>query len=168
LPLFGVAGLALGFALLALQRLGGPQRWWQAVPLLVVLSVITVLDLRTRIIPDVLTLPALAYSLVLALVSGGARGLGVASLGALAGGGVVLALAILSRGAVGGGDIKLVAMLGAALGWKDALVAFALSQVVGGVAVLGVLLWRREGRRQPMPIGALIAILGALLLAVRP
>jgi len=123
-----------------------------------------VLDLRVRIIPDVITLPGLAYALGLAAVAVRSPTVIEAGLGALVGGGVVLLVAIVSRGGMGGGDVKLMAMLGAALGWRGALFALALSQVAGAVIALGVLVARRRRPARHLPVGALIAFFGAVLL----
>jgi leader peptidase (prepilin peptidase)/N-methyltransferase len=65
---------------------------------------------------------------------------------------------------MGGGDIKLMAMLGAALGWRGALIALALSQVAGAVVGLGVLVAHRRRPARHLPVGALIAFFGAVLL----
>jgi Flp pilus assembly protein protease CpaA len=91
-----------------------------------------------------------------------------AGLGALVGGGVVLLVALVSRGGMGGGDIKLMAMLGAALGWKGALIVLAFSQVVGAIIVLGVLVVRRRRPARHLPVGALIALFGAIFLVYSP
>ena len=166
LPLASVLGLALLFTLLA----HGQQGWtWQRcalLPLLIALALIVVLDLRSRIIPDVITLPGIAYALLLATGFKGAAGFAEGLLGMLAGGAMVLLFAIVSRGGIGGGDIKLTAMLGAALGWKGAFIAFALSQIAAGLVALILVIVRRW--RQPMPVGALIALFGALILIGRP
>lgn len=155
------------FSLLVFGRFGATARAWGLVPLVIALALIVVLDLRARIIPDVLTLPGLAYALALAATLGDPP-LGHAALGALVGGAALLLLAVVSRGGVGGGDIKLVAMLGAALGGKAALLVFALSQIGAALVVLGMLLVRRGAARRPFPVGALIALLGALALVAKP
>lgn len=162
------AGLAFGFALLALRRFGVTPRWWQLLPLLGALALVVVLDLRIRLIPDAITLPGLVYALGLAAVSERDPTLIEAALGAVVGGGVVLLVAIVSRGGMGGGDIKLMAMLGAALGWRGALIALALSQLVAAVIVLGVLVLRRRRPARHLPVGALIALFGAILLIYAP
>jgi Flp pilus assembly protein protease CpaA len=143
-------------------------RWWQLLPLLGALALVVVLDLRIRIIPDIITLPGLAYALGLAAVAVRSPTVIEAGLGALVGGGVVLLFAIVSRGGMGGGDIKLMAMLGAALGWRGALTALALSQVVGAVIGLGILVVRRRRPARHLPVGALIAFFGAILLIYSP
>jgi leader peptidase (prepilin peptidase)/N-methyltransferase len=139
-------------------------RWWQLLPLLGALALVVVLDLRIRMIPDIITLPGLAYALGLAALAVRSPTVIEAGLGALVGGGVVLLVAIVSRGGMGGGDIKLMAMLGAALGWRGALTALALSQVV----VLGILVVRRRRPARHLPVGALIALFGAVLLVFSP
>jgi len=159
-------GLTLIFVLLAHAQHAWTWQRCALLPLLIALALIVVLDLRSRIIPDVITLPGIVYALLLAASFGGAAGFVEGGLGALAGGAMVLLFAIVSRGSIGGGDIKLTAMLGAALGWKGAFVAFALSQITAGLVALILVIVRRW--RQPMPVGALIALLGALMLVSRP
>ena len=157
--------LSLAFALLAFQRLGFTPRWVALLPLLGALAAIAVVDLTTKMIPDALTLPCIVYALTLTVVVNGALSLIQAGLGVLVGGGLLLLLAVVTRGGIGGGDIKLVAMLGSALGWKGALIAFALSQLGGGLVVLYLFLTGQAERRKTLPIGALIALIGAGLLA---
>jgi prepilin signal peptidase PulO-like enzyme (type II secretory pathway) len=155
-------------ALLALRRVGAAPRSGQLLPLLGALAVDVVLDLRIRVIPDIITLPGLAYALGLAALTARNPTVVESALGALVGGGVVLLVAIVSRGGMGGGDIKLMAMLGAALGWRGALAALALSQVVGAVILLGLLVMRRRRPTRHLPVGALIALFGAVLLIYSP
>ncbi len=135
-------------------------------PLGAALAAIAVVDLTTKMIPDVLTLPGIAYALALAAVGKGGPSFIQAGLGLVASGGLLLLLAVVTRGGIGGGDIKLVAMLGSALGWKGALIAFALSQLGGGVVILYLLRTGQFERRKTLPIGALIAVIGAGLLAL--
>lgn len=162
-------GLALAVALsaLAFHQFGWTARAWASGPVLVILALVVVLDLWTRTIPDQLTLGGLAYALALAATHGGSA-LVQAVAGALAAGGVVLVLAVVTRGGIGGGDIKLMAMLGAALGWRNALIVLALSQMLPAVALLGVMLVRRRRVRGHLPVGALMAILGAVALIAAP
>jgi prepilin signal peptidase PulO-like enzyme (type II secretory pathway) len=135
-------------------------------PLLCALAAVAIVDLTTKMIPDVLTLPSIVYALLLAAVTKGGLSLTQAGLGVVVGGGLLLLLAVVTRGGIGGGDIKLVAMLGSALGWKGALSAFALSQLGGGVVVLYLLRTGQAEPRKALPIGALIAVIGAGLLAL--
>jgi leader peptidase (prepilin peptidase)/N-methyltransferase len=97
-------------------------------------------------------------------------GIGNALLGVVLGGGLFLLMAVLSvvilkREGMGGGDIKLIAMLGAFLGWHAVLVTIFLAAVLGAGVGLTLILLRRKGRREPMPFGPFLAI-GALLAMV--
>ncbi len=160
--------MAAALSFLALIRFGWAPRLWQVLPLLIALALITVLDLTARLVPDLMTLPGLVYALVLAAVQDGWPALGEATLGVLVAGGALLLVAVVSRGGVGGGDIKLMAMLGAALGWKPAVAVLAISQLAGGGVVLVLLAVRRRWPGGRLPVGAVIAFLGALVLIGRP
>ncbi len=159
--------LALSFSLLLLlfRAAGFSLPALALAPLMVALAGIIVLDLAARIIPNLITLPMLVYIFLLAVLKQATTTPGQAVLGMVVGGGVPLIMATISRGAVGGGDVKLMAGLGAALGWKGALYVFALSHVAGALAILGLSLVRRSVPRERFPIGALIALVGALWIA---
>lgn len=92
-----------------------------------------VFDLRSRRIPNLLTLPALVLAL-------GLRGLmgGEAFVAGLAGAGIALAVGLLffAVGAFGGGDGKLMMAMGAFLGVDLLLSAFVLMALSGGVLAL--------------------------------
>jgi leader peptidase (prepilin peptidase) / N-methyltransferase len=132
-------------------------------PLIVALALIVVLDVAARIIPNIITLPMLAYAFVLAATHVTIPLL-QAVLGAVIGGGLPLIVAIIRRGAIGGGDVKLMAVLGAALGWKDALYVFALSHVAGALVLLTLFLIYRKFPRGRFAIGAFISLVGAIVI----
>ena len=159
--------LVIGSSLVAFLRFGWTPRWWYLVPLLAVLAVILVLDLGTKVIPDVIILPGIVYALIASAFLPDPSPVS-AVLGMFVGGGAVLLLAVVSRGAVGGGDIKLVAMLGAALGWQGALTVLALSQVLAVVFALILLVTGRATMRQGLPVGAIISMLGMIMLIGEP
>jgi prepilin signal peptidase PulO-like enzyme (type II secretory pathway) len=133
-------------------------------PLIFALAAIVVLDLAARIIPDLITLPTLVYACLLAAMNMVTTPV-QAVLGIVIGAGLTLIIATISRGGVGGGDVKLMAVLGAALGWKGALYVFALSHVAGALLLLALSLVHRRFPRARFPIGALIALVGAIFVA---
>lgn len=98
-----------------------------------VAGVSVVLDLRSRRIPNLVTLPAFVLAL-------GLRGLigGEALLAGLAGAAIALAvgLTLFAIGALGGGDGKLMMAMGAFLGVDRLLAAFVLMALSGGVLAL--------------------------------
>ena len=91
-------------------------------------------DVRTRRIPNALTVTALAAALALSLAGGGVAQM----LGALGAAGVVLLLGIplFALGLLGGGDVKLMIAFGAALGMERLLPALLLTAVAGGMLAL--------------------------------
>ena len=165
--LASVLALALTSTVIAFLRFGWTPRLWCLVPLFIALAVIIVLDLRTKVIPDVITIPGLAYALVVAAFIE-SPSFGGAVLGAVVGGGIVFLVAVISRGAVGGGDIKLMGMLGAALGWKGALAVLAFSQVAAALVALTLLIAQRATRSDLLPVGAIISFLGIVMLLGGP
>ena len=95
-----------------------------------------VTDLRTRRIPNVLTIGAALAGLVFQFATGGVEGLGQAALGWLLG--ALVFLLPFALGGLGGGDVKLLAALGAWLGPADALWLVLYTGVAGGVMAVAV------------------------------
>lgn len=144
---------------------GASAKTWAFVPLLAALATIAALDAVAKLIPDILTLPGLAYALLLAAVFH-EPSLPRALLGIVVAGGLALLFAIARRQGFGGGDVKLMAALGAALGWEGALTALLIGYVVGALAIVGLLVTRRQWPGY-FPIGAFIALSGAVMIATR-
>jgi prepilin peptidase CpaA len=112
---------------------------------ILLLSVAAYFDLRTRRIPNRLTLAGFATGLVLALVAGGWGGLGNALLGSVAGFAVFFFLYAL--GAMGAGDVKLMAAAGTFLGVPLVFWGAVCSAVAGGLlAVVAILRHRATAR----------------------
>jgi len=130
---------------------------------------IAFIDIDHRIIPDELSLGGLAAGLLLSFFPGGDW---VGSVtGALLGGGILYATAILyekvrETEGMGGGDIKLLAMIGAFLGWKGALATIFFGSFLGAAG--GILAMRKGGKglKTAIPFGPYlcVAALGAQFL----
>jgi prepilin peptidase CpaA len=108
--------------------------------LLALLLAATVTDLRTRRIPNLLTVPAMVLGLALHAANGGWDGL-LLALGGL-GLGLGLMLVPFLFGVMGAGDVKLMAAAGAFLGAGAVLKAFVFTSLAGGVYALAVLALR--------------------------
>jgi leader peptidase (prepilin peptidase)/N-methyltransferase len=130
------------------------------------LLVVTYIDFSCRIIPDLITLPGIIIGLISASTVLPV-GLLDAVLGVLLGGGILWALAWLSpylfgKEGMGGGDIKLLAMIGAFLGWKPAILTMLIGAVLGSCVGVGLILFHAMRRDQYLPFGPFLA-LGALV-----
>ena len=121
---------------------------WVLVPYLVMIScfiVATFVDFEHRIIPDEISVGGLVAGLVFSffipqLHQGDNHflSLGRSLFGALVGGGAIYAMGMLGdlifkKESMGGGDVKLMAMVGAFMGWKLALLAFFIAPFFGAI-----------------------------------
>ncbi|GIX48684.1 MAG: type 4 prepilin-like proteins leader peptide-processing enzyme [Candidatus Tectimicrobiota bacterium] len=132
-----------------------------AAALVTALLIVSFIDLDYQIVPDAITLPGIGAGL-LASAWLTPVGLGNAFLGAGLGGGLLLLVALLSRGGMGGGDIKLLAMVGAFLGWRAVLVTVFLGALSGAVVGIALILLGKKKRKEPIPFGPFLS-LGALV-----
>lgn len=125
------------------------------------LLVVTFIDLDHQIIPDRITLPGMvvgvmASTLVLPL------GFLNSIFGLLLGGVLFYGVAAASRGGMGGGDIKLIAMIGAFLGWQQTLLTIFIGALSGSVIGLFLMVAMGKNRKYPVPFGPFLS-LGALV-----
>jgi leader peptidase (prepilin peptidase) / N-methyltransferase len=125
------------------------------------------IDLRLRIIPDVLTLPGIILGFLLSFVVKSPTFLN-SLLGILVGGGsfylaAVLGELIFKKESMGGGDIKLAMMLGAFLGWQKILLVLLLSAFLGSL-IGGIALFFSKDVKETrtIPFGPFLA-LGAVI-----
>lgn len=130
------------------------------------LLVITGTDLSHQIIPDTITLPGIVAGLASASVVLPVGWVNSVA-GLIVGGGILWALAWLSpilfgKEGMGGGDIKLMAMVGAFLGWKPVLLAIMLGSLIGSIVGVGLISARVMRRQEYLPFGPFLAI-GSLM-----
>lgn len=115
----------------------------------------TIVDIRTRRIPNVLTASMAAIGIGLAAT--GMSGVSVAaSIGGLVAG-LLLMMPGHAIGATGAGDVKLMAGVGAILGVHTVVPAFLFTALTGGVLAIAVALWRRRLTATLSGTGRLIA-----------
>jgi len=129
------------------------------------LLVITFIDLDHRIIPDVISLPGIAVGFGLSFFLP-APSWTDSLIGLLAGGGSLYLVAIgyealTKREGMGGGDVKLLAMIGAWLGWKAVLFTLFFASLTGTLIGGGAMVVQRQGRHYAIPFGPFLAF-GAL------
>lgn len=154
------------------------------------LIVVTFIDLEHRIIPNVITLPGIIAGLAYAAVKTdwslvkeiigymsfdfpGAlqilAGVPIVDslLGVIIGGGVLFLTAFLyevirKREGMGMGDVKLLAMIGAFLGWKSVIFVIFLSSIIGTVVGITIILYKRGDLKYAVPYGPFLSFAAAI------
>ena len=96
-------------------------------------------EIRERRIPNWLTLGAIALGLGSAIIEGGLGGFTDSALGLAIAGGLFLPFCLL--GVVGGGDMKLMAAVGAIVGWPMVLRVLTDTCIAGGVIAVAIMAW---------------------------
>lgn len=138
----------------SVQTLGALLLVWTLVAL-------AFIDLDTTLLPDSLTLPLLWLGLLFNL-GGHFASLPDAVIGAIAGYGVLWSVywlfkLVTGKDGMGYGDFKLLAAIGAWLGWQMLPVTLLLSSVVGAAIGIGMIVLVKHDRRVPIPFGPYLA-----------
>ena len=155
MALFLVHGAVFGWTALLVPRLA----------FACAMVVLFAIDLEHQLLPNVITLPGIVVGLIASAVL--PPGIVDALIGVLIGGGVLWLIGeayfrFSGHEGMGGGDVKMLAMIGAFLGWKLVLVTLVLSSIAGSVIGLLVIAIRKGGMKYALPYGTFLA-LGALV-----
>jgi leader peptidase (prepilin peptidase)/N-methyltransferase len=145
-----------GLALLALWRFGATPAAAVAFAFTAALLLITFIDFDHFFIPDEVSLPGVLVGLCVSALPGGI-GLADSAIGAAVGGGILWLVAwsyerTTGTEGMGLGDVKLLAMIGAFLGWQAIPVILIVASMGGSVAGV-VVIFGRRGRRQMARVG---------------
>jgi leader peptidase (prepilin peptidase)/N-methyltransferase len=130
------------------------------------LIVITVIDLYYQIIPNVISLPGIGVGLLGALIIPQIPFLN-SLVGVLLGGGSLFLVAtayqwLFKREGMGGGDIKLLAMIGAFLGWESVVLTVLFSSLIGSITGIFLIASKGKNLKYAIPFGPFLS-LGALI-----
>jgi len=126
------------------------------------LLVITFIDIDHQIIPDVITLPGIpiffAASFALMQIT-----FVESIIGILVGGGSLFLVAWLyhlltKKEGMGGGDIKLLAMIGAVIGWKGVIFTIFVASAIGTLVGMLIIIKTRKTMKLAVPFGPFLAI----------
>lgn len=140
------------------------------------LLALALIDFDHMILPDRLTYPAIAFGILLQPFLSWARlwdgpwgAMAGAALGALLGAGILLAVwaawyLIRREEGMGLGDVKMLAAIGAFLGWKGVLVSLFFAALSGSVVGLGLMAWSGLGGKTRLPFGTFLALGGLIAL----
>ncbi len=123
--------------------------------------VLFVIDLQHQILPNEITLPGIVAGLLASVVA--EPGLRDSVIGAVAGGGVLWLVAwsyerVRHAEGMGFGDVKMLAMIGAFLGWKLMLLTLVGASVVGSLVAGGLMLVGRARMQSKLPFGTFLAL----------
>lgn len=141
---------------------------WGALIFIAALISLTGIDYDTRLLPDDITLSLLWIGLLFNLF-GTYTDLKSAVIGAIAG---YLSLwsvywlfkLVTGKEGMGYGDFKLLAALGAWLGWQMLPLTILLSSLVGAVVGILLMVMSKHGRQEPIPFGPYLAAAGIVAL----
>ncbi len=137
------------------------------------LMIVGFIDIDTFLISDVIVLPMIVLGLLFSLVPGIHNNLsGISSFlyslfGVILGAGFLIFLSIFGKlvfkkEAMGGGDVKLLAMIGAFLGWKSVCITIFFASLLGTIISLSLIACRKKTMEDYVPFGPYLG-LGALI-----
>jgi leader peptidase (prepilin peptidase)/N-methyltransferase len=125
------------------------------------LIVLFFIDLRHRILPNPITVGGTVVGFILSFVTG--PGWVSSLIGLVIGGLIPLLLAeaylrVRKMEGLGMGDVKMLALIGAFLGWQLVLLTLAVASVLGSLVGLGMMLSRRGDMKYALPFGTFLSI----------
>lgn len=132
------------------------------------LIVITFIDLDHRIIPDLISLPGIVAGFLASFLLFEITWF-ESALGILVGGGSLMLVAVVyemitGQEGMGGGDVKLLAMLGAFIGWQGVLFTIMASSLLGSIIGGGMMVISGKGRKFAIPFGPFLSAGGIIYL----
>jgi len=136
------------------------------------LIVITFIDIDHQIIPDVISLPGIGVGFVCSFLLPSLSWVD-SLLGILVGGGSLYLVAagyelLTKKEGMGGGDIKLLAMIGAFLGWKAILPIIFISSLLGSLVGIPLMLLKQADGKLAIPFGPFLAVASLTYLLFGP
>ena len=125
------------------------------------LIVLFAIDLEHQLLPNAITLPGIIVGFLFSLVV--EPGWMASLIGIVVGGGVLYLIAegyyrLRHEEGLGMGDVKMLAMIGAFLGWKLTLVALMFASVSGSIIGISLIAARRGSMKYALPFGTFLAI----------
>lgn len=142
-----------------------------------VLIVVTFIDFEHFLIPDILVLPGIILGLAVSVKNSLLADLSPfffdvsyplsaflnSLIGAILGFVSLLIVAVLGellfkKEAMGGGDLKLLAMIGAFLGWRNIFFTIFASSLIGSIIGIIMIIFKKKGRLEYIPYGPYLAL----------
>lgn len=132
-------------------------KWIQVMFLFTILLIISVIDLKYKIIPNKLIIIIFAFGIVFNIITGAVTiksmiiGFFIISI-------PLLALSIIIKGSIGGGDIKLLAVSGAFIGVRNIIIAFFIASMFSSIILISLLLLKKIKAKDIVPYGPFLSI----------
>jgi leader peptidase (prepilin peptidase)/N-methyltransferase len=126
------------------------------------------IDLLHYLLPNSITLPGIVLGFGLSFINQRISWL-ESLIGLLIGGGILLVISLFysyvkKKEGMGMGDVKMLAMLGAFLGWKLCLLTLILASIIGTILGIIVILKSKEGLMKQLPFGSFLALAALITL----
>ena len=145
--------------------------WWYYGPGVVLASrlvlgcmllVLFAIDLEHHLLPNAVTLPGIAIGFLFSAISG-EPGWIDSLVGILVGGGILFAIAevyyrVRKEEGLGMGDVKMLAMIGAFIGWKLTLMTLMMASLSGTIIGVALIISRRGTMKYALPFGTFLAL----------
>jgi leader peptidase (prepilin peptidase)/N-methyltransferase len=127
------------------------------------------IDLEHHLLPNSITLPGIVVGFVFSFLT--EPGWFASLLGILLGGGVLYAIAevyyrLRREEGLGMGDVKMLAMIGAFIGWKLTVMTLMLASVAGSIIGVAIIAAQRGDMKYALPFGTFLAVGAALAATV--
>jgi leader peptidase (prepilin peptidase) / N-methyltransferase len=135
------------------------------------LIVLFAIDLEHQLLPNVITVPGIVAGFALSFLTG--LGWSSSLIGIVLGGGILLAIAeayyrVRHEEGLGMGDVKMLAMIGAFLGWPATLMTLMMGSVAGSIVGMLIIALRRGDMKYALPFGTFLAMGAALSATIGP
>lgn len=167
---------------LAVYQRTGPTIGFFAIAALVSMTIVLIyIDLEIQILPDVIDIPGIAIGLLIGALHFGASypNLLLSSTllesvaGAALGAGVLLVIALTYKlvrkiEGMGLGDVKMMAMLGAVLGWEPLFPLLLIASVTGAITGLFLAAKSKQGMKVAVPFGVFLGLAFLIVLFFGP
>ena len=129
------------------------------------------IDLEHHLLPNAITLPGIVAGFVLSFFT--EPGWVSSLIGILVGGGVLLAIAevyyrVRHEEGLGMGDVKMLAMVGAFVGWQLTFLTLMMASFAGSIIGVALIVTRRGGMKYALPFGTFLALGAAVAATVGP
>ena len=145
--------------------------WWYYGPGLLLASrlvfgcallVLFAIDLEHHLLPNAITLPGIVVGFVFSVISG-EPGWIDSAIGIVVGGGMLFAIAevyyrVRKEEGLGMGDVKMLAMIGAFLGWRLTLLTLMFASLSGTIVGLALIVSKRGSLKYALPFGTFLAL----------